>query len=96
MLAVKEGLCNAVKYSQATELHLQISQNANEIVVKIEDNGVGFDVAVAKNERNGLSNMKQRTQDAGGTCNIISEPGTGCRVEFRVPVSHLGRFRLWR
>lgn len=95
LLAVKEGLCNAVKYSAATELNLRIFQKRNEIVVRIEDNGKGFDLALIKNDRNGLTNMKQRAKDAGGTCDIVSKPGAGCQVEFRVPVSHLRRFRLW-
>jgi signal transduction histidine kinase len=87
-LAIKEALNNAVKHSGATELTLNIHLQGDTIVVKVEDNGRGFDVSAANAERNGLSNIAQRAAEAGGTCRIASQPGAGCRVELSVPLVH--------
>jgi signal transduction histidine kinase len=86
-LAVKEALNNAARHSEATELVLSIYRQGQNIVVVIEDNGEGFEPALADRERNGLSNMKQRAAEAGGACSIASQPGAGCRVEFVVPLT---------
>jgi signal transduction histidine kinase len=95
LLAVKEALCNAVKYSEASELQLEIQWDGNNIGIRIEDNGKGFDPLTVKNGRNGLQNMCQRAKDAGGTCKVISKPGQGCRVEFSVPLRRLRGLSLW-
>jgi len=95
MLVVKEALCNTVKYSGASELQLRIHWNDHEIIVRVEDNGNGFEPKKASKEGNGLINMEQRAKDAGGRCRIVSEPGSGCQVEISVPLRRLRRFSLW-
>ncbi len=99
LMAIKETLNNAVKYSEATELLLHIQRLNQGLVVVVQDNGRGFDPAAAKPGRNGLANMTQRMTELGGECRVISQPGKGCRIEFRVPLnrsrSHLWS-RIWR
>jgi signal transduction histidine kinase len=82
LMAIKETLNNAVKYSGASELLLQIKRQGKELMVVAQDNGAGFDSALAKPGRNGLTNMAQRMSEVGGACIVASEPGKGCRVEF--------------
>jgi signal transduction histidine kinase len=89
-LAIKEALNNAAKYSRARELFLRIFRRGGDVVVVVEDNGVGFDPAAIDAEGNGLQNMVQRLEDIGGKCQIASAPGAGCRVEFRVSATHSG------
>jgi signal transduction histidine kinase len=85
-LAVKEALNNAAKHSQADELFLRINRRHHKLSVVVEDNGRGFDTAQIVGERNGLTNMWQRMGEIGGTCEISSQPGGGCRVVFTVPL----------
>lgn len=86
LMAIKEALNNAVKHSGATELRLQILWQGQRLITVVRDNGKGFDPAMAKTERNGLTNMAQRMEDLGGHCLITSRPGEGCRVEFSIPL----------
>src|SRR5258708_2429967 len=86
LMAIKETLNNAVKHSAATELHLRIHWQGTRLVVVVQDNGKGFDPAVVKSERNGLTNMSQRMIELSGHCRITSQPGQGCRVEFSIPL----------
>jgi len=94
-LAVKEALNNAAKYSQADELFLRIFRREHQLFVVVEDNGCGFDSAQITGERNGLTNMTQRMAEIGGTCELFSQPGGGCRVMFTVPLPR-GRRRWFR
>jgi signal transduction histidine kinase len=88
LLAVKEALNNAAKHSAANEILLRISKEGEHVIVVVEDQGKGFDPELLTGERNGLQNMMQRLADLGGTCQISSAAGAGCRVEFRMPLAH--------
>jgi len=94
LMAIKETLNNAVKYSQATELFLKIERQGDWLIVAVRDNGKGFDPGAVKPGRNGLTNMAQRMSELGGNCLVASQPGTGCQVEFRVPIAGLRRHPL--
>ena len=43
--------------------------------------------AQADAARNGMTNMSQRMDEIGGFYTLASQPGSGCRVEFTVPLS---------
>lgn len=94
LMAIKETLNNAVKYSQATELLLQIKQHRHDLIVVVQDNGKGFDMSAIKPGRHGMGNMSKRIRELGGTCNIFSEPGKGCRIEFCIPLRNPRKFSL--
>jgi len=75
-------------------LRLQIHWQGHRLVVVVVDNGQGFDRAMLKSERNGLTNMSQRMIELGGDCIITSQPGKGCKVEFSIPLRRARR-SLW-
>ncbi len=85
LLAVKEAINNVVKHSGASRMTLHISYEEPNVVVVVEDNGRGFEDNRAGAGRNGLANMVQRMTEVGGECHVSSEPGSGCRIEFRMP-----------
>lgn len=87
-LAVKEALNNAAKHSEASEVFLRIYRHNQKLTVVVEDNGRGFDPAQADAARNGMTNMTQRMGEIGGFFTVVSQPGSGCRVEFTVPLNH--------
>jgi signal transduction histidine kinase len=67
-----------------------------ELLVRIEDNGQGFDVdrrmaeALAEN-RMGLRSMEERARLVSGVMEIQSRIGTGTRIVFRIPLDTLKR-----
>jgi two-component sensor histidine kinase len=93
LLGVKEAVNNAVKYSGASELVLRIHCRGQTLHVVVEDNGAGFDLARVDPSRNGLTNMAERMTEIGGKCQVNTGAGTGCRVEFQVPLArHSNKF----
>lgn len=69
---IKEALTNAAKYSKATRVDINIECNQRYIRLFIKDNGVGCSKV---KEGLGLSGMKERVQNLGGTVSVSSEDG---------------------
>ena len=95
LLAVKEALNNAAKYSEATELLLQIRREGHGLTVVVQDNGRGFDPTLINKERNGLANMLERMKEMGGSCQVATQPGKGCRLQFHIPFIQMRRRPWW-
>jgi len=99
LMAIKETLNNAVKYSGATVLRLQIGRQRHNLAVVVEDNGKGFDPATIQTGRHGMGNMSKRMRELGGSCRVTSQVGKGCRIEFCIPLRQRRSFLLqwmWR
>jgi signal transduction histidine kinase len=94
-LALKEAVNNAAKHSQATQLTLRIELVGSQLNVAITDNGRGFDFPTARQERNGLMNMKLRLAEIGGVCQVVSRPAEGCQIIFHVPLERPSFFKSW-
>jgi signal transduction histidine kinase len=88
---VQEALQNALKYSRAQNVAVNLIGVPQGLALTIVDDGVGFDVAAAWGEGLGLISMRERLQGVGGTFEIRSTPGSGTRVEVMVPVMILHR-----
>jgi len=80
-LIFKEAINNAIKYSGADLMKLNIQIAANNLIVIFSDNGKGF--SEKDNEMgNGLINMKNRAKEIGGEINYVSEVGKGTTIKF--------------
>jgi PAS domain S-box-containing protein len=88
---VQEAVNNIEKYAQAKSVKLQIQFVKNSLVLKIQDDGRGFDPKKLKAKGTalhglGLTNMRERALSMGGTCKIESLAGYGTTIIVRVPV----------
>jgi signal transduction histidine kinase len=95
-MAIKETLNNVVKHSGATEVQLKIERQNHYLTVEVLDNGRGFDLTALKPGRNGLGNMSRRMRELGGSCHLSSQPGKGCRIEFKMPLKRSSKFSWFR
>ena len=84
-LIYKEAINNIVKHSRATKAEVRISQENNQILIEISDNGIGFDPNQAT-EGNGLHNFEQRAEDNEMKLNIDSMQGKGTKVMLGIPL----------
>jgi signal transduction histidine kinase len=85
-LALKEALHNAVKHSGATEVRIALTLDVRTFTLSVEDNGRGFELAADNSTSNGLQNMRQRLEQIGGQCAMVSSPGQGVKIVFNVPI----------
>jgi two-component sensor histidine kinase len=81
----KEAMNNAVKYSEAKQLIISVLNEKNSLILKIEDNGKGFDQNTKK-AGNGIANMKKRTEQLKGSFLMESAINEGTKIEVRIPI----------
>ncbi|MES2661516.1 MAG: two-component regulator propeller domain-containing protein [Verrucomicrobiota bacterium] len=84
-LAAREALNNIVKHSGATEVNLRILITDGVLEIRISDNGCGFEPDYSTGG-NGLGNLKQRMQDAGGGCRIETFRRQGSTIFLTLPL----------
>jgi signal transduction histidine kinase len=86
---IAEALTNVEKHAHATRVMVVAEMVERGLRVEVKDNGTGFVVAesVRVPGHIGLMAMRERAQLAGGWCRFESDPGTGTKVEFWVPLS---------
>lgn len=77
---VQEQLNNIIKHAEATAISISIVQHENNLQVRIEDNGKGFDIN-AKRKGIGITNMMTRAELFNGRVKLYAEPGKGCRLQ---------------
>ncbi len=87
----REALTNVRKHARAQRVGLSMSSQDREVVLRIEDDGVGFeaDVLARGPERwphFGLAGMRERAESVGGSISWQSRLGAGTTIELRVPV----------
>jgi two-component system, NarL family, sensor histidine kinase LiaS len=83
---VQEALANVAKHSGATHAEVHAADEQNTLVLRIRDNGRGFDMARAEGSGVGLSSMRERAESLGGSLRISSAAG-GTRLALRVPLA---------
>lgn len=83
---VQEALTNVARHAQATRARLEVRERGGWLEIRVEDDGVSFDVESALAKNRGLAGMRERAQLVGGTFQIESDPGRGTRKFIRLPL----------
>ena len=84
----QEALNNISKHAHASRADVVLAVNDGEVVLVIEDDGVGFDAVGDGFRANGLglAGMRERAALAGATLQVESAPGKGTSIYLRRPV----------
>lgn len=87
---VQEGLNNIRKHAQAHRVKVKLVGVSPNIILRIEDDGKGFDVQARERstkgeKRLGLRSMKERVNLLQGQMTIDSQPGKGTRILIKFP-----------
>ncbi len=82
----QEALTNVIRHASATNVHVKLHRRGETLVLRIEDDGNGFDTqAVTDNERggdsSGLRGMRDRAELFGGRIDLKSVPDQGTAVQ---------------
>ena len=81
----EEALGNALRHGQARMVWLELAFGDDRILLRVQDDGVGFDAARPEANGFGLESMRQRAELLGGEAVITSQPGSGTTVAVSVP-----------
>lgn len=81
---VQEALSNIMKYSQATNVSVSLKNQNRQLILKISDNGIGFDTSTYSNGI-GMQNIKKRVSYLNGFVNIKSNLGFGTVITIKIP-----------
>lgn len=86
---IQEALTNSKRHGNATQCHVGIESNPDRIRLSIQDNGIGVKQV---NPGFGLSNMRERVLEHGGSIQFASTDGQGFQVNAEFPLKQF----LWR
>ncbi len=89
---IQEAVNNITKHARAKLIRLQLQVSKDAVVLKIQDDGQGFDPVAVEAGRKirhglGLTNMRERALAMDGECEINAQPGRGTSILVRVPLS---------
>ena len=82
-----EALANVRKHAAATCARILLDQHDVGYLLRVEDDGSGFDQEKEEEvaAHLGLQGMRERAEILGGRCEIRSSPGAGTTVDVWVP-----------
>ncbi len=85
-LTVKESLHNIAKHAWCNEITIFIKELPQQFEIIIRDDGKGFESDKVRLFANGLKNMQNRIEHAGGKYKVESEKGKGTITTISMPV----------
>jgi len=91
----REGVMNALKHARPTDVWISVNEDADEIVLRLRDNGRGFDTEAPGPEGHfGMAMMRERAQVGGGRFDVSSALGEGSVIIVRFPTALLQHDQL--
>lgn len=84
----QEALNNVARHSGARQAQVRLSYEPDKVVMKVADQGRGFDPAENFHPPRGwgLAGMRERVELMGGELKIMAAPGKGTTVEITLPI----------
>ena len=83
----QEALTNALKYAHSRNFETLLSFNTNELRLEFHDDGDGFELE-EEHDGFGLAGMRERSEQMGGTLDIISARGKGTKIAVTLPYNY--------
>lgn len=83
---VQEAVNNAVKHSKASQINIILDEKENQLSMKIQDNGKGFDYEEKRKKSYGLTNLQNRIKELNGDFEVISNQN-GTAILISIPIS---------
>jgi PAS domain S-box-containing protein len=87
---VQEALTNVARHAKAERVDVSLDMDGIDYVLKVRDNGMGFDTGASKADSFGLIGIRERALMLGGTVFINSDSGEGTEMMVRIPAPGKG------
>jgi signal transduction histidine kinase len=83
---LREAVSNSVRHGHAQTITLKARRSDESVILAVQDDGPGFDLAASSSQGHGLANMQARAAALGGSLKITSSTGKGTRILLTLPV----------
>jgi len=83
---LQESVSNTLRHSKASKLEVLMVKRDDLVILRIVDDGIGFEVNEMKAGSYGMQNMHERALEVGATLKVVSVKNKGTRLEVKVPV----------
>ncbi|MGC1727796.1 MAG: ATP-binding protein [Steroidobacteraceae bacterium] len=83
---VQEGLLNALRHAQATQVAIAVTAAGGNLLVSVEDNGVGLPEQWSLPGRFGLRGLRERVERLGGAFGVRNVEPHGVRLTAEIPL----------
>ncbi|MFF2496975.1 sensor histidine kinase [Peribacillus sp. NPDC058075] len=87
---LQESISNTLRHAKANSLEVLLIVRDGMIILRITDDGIGFNVEESKTGSYGLQNMHERAVELGGTMQLVSVPNKGTKLEVKIPLLNAG------
>jgi signal transduction histidine kinase len=82
----QEALTNALKYSKANKIIVNLTDDAMGVNLSIIDNGIGMSISGSEASKgNGFANMRNRARSIHAAFNVTSSPNEGTSININLP-----------
>jgi PAS domain S-box-containing protein len=87
---VQEAVTNVARHARARRVRVDLARDGAALLLAIQDDGIGFDVAAAQarargGQSLGILGMEERVSHLGGSLSIDSSSSEGTRICVRLP-----------
>lgn len=83
---LQESVSNTLRHAKSETLEVLLIERDGYAILRVVDDGIGFDVEEAKAGSYGMQNMYERAIEVGGTLKVISLKDKGTRLEVKIPL----------
>ncbi|WP_058308777.1 sensor histidine kinase [Gracilibacillus massiliensis] len=83
---LQEALSNGLRHAQAENIDVLLIERDAFLILRIADDGIGFNLEEKRESSYGLTNMYERAAEIGAHLKIVSIPNEGTKIEVRVPL----------
>lgn len=81
-----EALTNIARHAAAAHVEVTMQTEGDHLLLRVRDDGTGFDAAADGSQALGLLSMRERAREVGAELTIESAPGAGTRLALRMPL----------
>lgn len=86
---VQECMTNVSRHAKANEVNISLKVGLQDLLLSVEDNGVGLPSPLPKTGGLGFRNMRERIETYGGSLTLSQGPSGGTHIKVQMPLDNL-------
>jgi len=83
---VQEAVSNSMRHGRATSIRIEMAQDDQQLEIRIDDDGIGFDPDRIPSDRFGVRGIQERARLYRGSAQFTPRPGGGTRLDVRLAI----------